>query len=176
MVHSSRAGGSATYQSRRRNAPTTYQVEERHAVIDDIREVPSAGVDGKSVTFTPMLFSASRGSARPGCEKARERARTVRVRGDGSLTQGGLTGASEAWRSASGRSRGRLSRRRREPGVVPTIEKSGGDHATTDGRAYSLLERDTAAASGRVHRRRHDASHILWLATANMMRRFPKRS
>ena len=99
-----------------------------------------------------------------------------------SLTAGWvLTGASAQWHNARP---GKVAQTLIEgeyanPVVVlDEVDKSGGDHRYDPmGALYSLLERDTAASfKDEFIDVDMDASHILWIATANDERRSPSRS
>jgi ATP-dependent Lon protease len=145
-------------------------------VIDDLRKYLALAVAGnEAVQFTPMLLLGE-----PGLGKTYFAKRLAQALATGfefvsmsSLTAGWvLTGASAQWHNARP---GKVAQTLIEgeyanPVVVlDEVDKAGGD-ARYDpmGALYTLLERDTA-----VHFKDEfidvdmDASHILWVATAN---------
>src|SRR5690349_19427134 len=147
-----------------------------HAVIDDLRKYLALAVSGnEAVQFLPMLLLGE-----PGLGKTYFAKRLAQALATGfefvsmsSLTAGWvLTGASAQWHNARP---GKVAQTLIEgeyanPVVVlDEVDKAGGD-ARYDpmGALYSLLERDTA-----LHFKDEfidvdiDASHILWVATAN---------
>jgi ATP-dependent Lon protease len=146
------------------------------AVVDDLRKYLALAVAGnEAVQFTPILLLGE-----PGLGKTYFAKRLAQALATGfefvsmsSLTAGWvLTGASAQWHNARP---GKVAQTLIEgeyanPVVVlDEIDKAGGD-ARYDpmGALYGLLERDTA-----VHFKDEfidvdmDASHILWIATAN---------
>jgi len=145
-------------------------------VIDDLRKFLALAVAGnEAVQFTPMLLLGE-----PGLGKTYFAKRLAQALGTGfefvsmsSLTAGWvLTGASSQWHNARP---GKVAQTLVEgeyanPVVVlDEVDKAGGDHRYDPlGALYTLLERDTAA-----HFKDEfidvdmDASHILWVATAN---------
>src|SRR5438552_1174760 len=145
-------------------------------VIDDLRKYLALAVAGnEAVQFTPMLLLGE-----PGLGKTYFAKRLAQALGTGfefvsmsSLTAGWvLTGASAQWHNARpGKvAQTLIEREYANPVVVlDEVDKAGGD-ARYDpmGALYVLLERDTAA-----HFKDEfidvpmDASHILWVATAN---------
>src|SRR5438045_7423930 len=145
-------------------------------VIDDLRKYLALAVAGnEAVQFTPMLLLGE-----PGLGKTYFAKRLAQALGTGfefvsmsSLTAGWvLTGASAQWNNARP---GKVAKTLIEGDyanpvvVLDEVDKAGGD-ARYDpmGALYTLLERDTA-----VHFKDEfidvgmDASHILWVATAN---------
>jgi len=147
-----------------------------HAVIDDLRKYLALAVAGnEAVQFLPMLLLGE-----PGLGKTYFAKRLAQALATGfefvsmsSITAGWvLTGASAQWHNARP---GKVAQTLIEgeyanPVVVlDEVDKAGGD-ARYDpmGALYSLLERDTA-----LHFKDEfidvdmDASHILWVATAN---------
>jgi ATP-dependent Lon protease len=145
-------------------------------VIDDLRKFLALAVSGnEAVQFTPMLLLGE-----PGLGKTYFAKKLAQALGTGfefvsmsSLTAGWvLTGASAQWHNARP---GKVAQTLIEgefanPVVVlDEVDKAGGD-ARYDpmGALYTLLERDTAS-----HFKDEfidvdmDASHILWIATAN---------
>jgi ATP-dependent Lon protease len=145
-------------------------------VVDDLRKFLALAVAGnEAVQFTPMLLLGE-----PGLGKTYFAKRLAQALATGfefvsmsSLTAGWvLTGASAQWHNARP---GKVAQTLIEgeyanPVVVlDEVDKAGGD-ARYDpmGALYGLLERDTA-----VHFKDEfidvdmDASHILWVATAN---------
>jgi ATP-dependent Lon protease len=147
-----------------------------HAVVDDLRKYLALAVAGnEAVQFTPMLLLGE-----PGLGKTYFAKRLAQALATGfefvsmsSLTAGWvLTGASAQWHNARP---GKIAQTLIEGEyanpvlVLDEVDKAGGD-ARYDpmGALYSLLERDTA-----VHFKDEfidvdmDASHILWVATAN---------
>ena len=145
-------------------------------VIDDIRKFVALAVAGReALQFTPILLVGE-----PGLGKTHFAKRLAGALGTGyefvsmsSLTAGWvLTGASAQWHNARP---GKVAQTLIEGDyanpvvVLDEIDKSGGDHRYDPmGALYALLERDTAS-----HFRDEfidvgiDASHILWIATAN---------
>jgi ATP-dependent Lon protease len=146
------------------------------AVVDDLRKYLALAVAGnEAIQFTPILLLGE-----PGLGKTYFAKRLAQALATGfefvsmsSLTAGWvLTGASAQWHNARP---GKVAQTLIEgeyanPVVVlDEIDKAGGD-ARYDpmGALYGLLERDTA-----VHFKDEfidvdmDASHILWIATAN---------
>jgi ATP-dependent Lon protease len=145
-------------------------------VIDDLRKFLALAVSGnEAVQFTPMLLLGE-----PGLGKTYFAKRLAQALGTGfefvsmsSLTAGWvLTGASSQWHNARP---GKVAQTLIEGDyanpvvVLDEVDKAGGD-ARYDpmGALYTLLERDTAS-----HFKDEfidvdmDASHILWVATAN---------
>jgi len=145
-------------------------------VVDDLRKYLALALSGnEAVQFTPMLLLGE-----PGLGKTYFAKRLASALGTGfefvsmsSLTAGWvLTGASAQWHNARP---GKVAQTLIEgeyanPVVVlDEVDKAGGD-ARYDpmGALYALLEQDTAA-----HFKDEfidvdmDASHILWVATAN---------
>jgi ATP-dependent Lon protease len=146
------------------------------AVVEDLRKFLALALAGnEAVQFTPMLLLGE-----PGLGKTYFAKKLAHALGTGfefvsmsSLTAGWvLTGASAQWHNARP---GKVAQTLIEgeyanPVVVlDEVDKAGGD-ARYDpmGALYSLLERDTAS-----HFKDEfidvdmDASHILWIATAN---------
>ncbi|MGH8315240.1 MAG: AAA family ATPase [Steroidobacterales bacterium] len=145
-------------------------------VVDDLRKFLALAVSGnEAVQFTPMLLLGE-----PGLGKTYFAKKLAQALGTGfefvsmsSLTAGWiLTGASAQWNNARP---GKVAQTLIDGEfanpvlVLDEIDKAGGD-ARYDpmGALYTLLERDTAA-----HFKDEyidvgiDASHILWIATAN---------
>lgn len=145
-------------------------------VIDDLKKSLALAVAGdEAVQFVPILLLGE-----PGLGKTYFAKKLARTLGTGfqfvsmnSLTAGWvLTGASAQWHNARP---GKVAQTLIEgeyanPVVVlDEVDKSGGDHRYDPmGALYTLLERDTA-----LHFKDEfidvdmDASHILWVATAN---------
>ena len=145
-------------------------------VIDDLRKSLALAISGReAVQFLPILLLGE-----PGLGKTHFAKRLAQALGTGyefvsmnSLTAGWvLTGASSQWNHARP---GRVAQTLVEGEyanpviVLDEIDKAGGDHRYDPmGALYSLLERDTAS-----HFKDEfidvdmDASHILWIATAN---------
>ncbi|MEO8486056.1 MAG: AAA family ATPase [Betaproteobacteria bacterium] len=145
-------------------------------VIEDLRKSLALAIAGhEAVQFLPMLLLGE-----PGLGKTHFAKRLANALGTGfefvsmnSLTAGWvLTGASSQWNHARP---GRVAQALVEGEyanpviVLDEIDKSGGDHRYDPmGALYALLERDTA-----THFKDEfidvdiDASHILWIATAN---------
>jgi ATP-dependent Lon protease len=145
-------------------------------VIDDLRKYLALAVAGnEAVQFTPMLLLGE-----PGLGKTYFAKRLARALGTGfefvsmsSLTAGWvLTGASAQWNNARpGKvAQTLIEKEYANPVVVlDEVDKAGGDSRYDPmGALYGLLERDTAS-----HFKDEfidvdmDASHILWIATAN---------
>src|SRR5690348_12838549 len=146
------------------------------SVVDDLRKFLALAVAGhEAVQFTPMLLLGE-----PGLGKTYFAKRLAQALATGfefvsmsSLTAGWvLTGASSQWHNARP---GKVAQTLIEgeyanPVVVlDEVDKAGGDSRYDPmGALYALLERDTAA-----HFKDEfidvdmDASHILWVATAN---------
>lgn len=145
-------------------------------VVDDLRKyLALALVGNEAVQFTPMLLLGE-----PGLGKTYFAKRLAQALGTGfefismsSLTAGWvLTGASAQWHNARP---GKVAQTLIEGEyanplvVLDEVDKAGGDSRYDPmGALYALLERDTAA-----HFKDEfidvdmDASHILWIATAN---------
>ncbi len=145
-------------------------------VIDDLKKFLALAVAGnEAVQFTPMLLLGE-----PGLGKTYFAKRLANALGTGfefvsmsSLTAGWvLTGASAQWQNARP---GKVAQTLIQGDyanpvvVLDEVDKVGGDHRYDPmGALYTLLERDTA-----LHFRDEfidvdmDASHILWVATAN---------
>lgn len=145
-------------------------------VVDDLRKYLALAVAGnEAVQFTPMLLLGE-----PGLGKTYFAKRLAQALGTGfefvsmsSLTAGWiLTGASAQWHNSRP---GKVAQTLIEgeyanPVVVlDEVDKAGGDSRYDPmGALYGLLERDTAS-----HFKDEfidvdiDASHILWVATAN---------
>src|SRR5689334_2263743 len=145
-------------------------------VIDDLKKFLALAVSGnEAVHFTPILLIGE-----PGLGKtyfARKLADALATGFEfvsmNSLTAGWvLTGASAGWHNARP---GKVAQTLIDGDfanpvvVLDEVDKAGGDHRYDPmGALYTLLERDTA-----VHFKDEfidvdmDASHILWIATAN---------
>jgi ATP-dependent Lon protease len=145
-------------------------------VVDDLRKGLALAVAGnEAVQFTPMLLLGE-----PGLGKTYFAKKLARALGTGfefvsmtSLTAGWiLTGASAQWNNSRP---GKVAQTLIEGDyanpvvVLDEVDKAGGDSRYDPmGALYALLERDTAA-----HFKDEfidvdmDASHILWVATAN---------
>ncbi len=145
-------------------------------VIDDVRKFIALAISGnEAVQFTPILLLGEPGLGKTYFAKklAQALATGFEFVSMSSLTAGWvLTGASAQWHNARP---GKVAQSLIEgeyanPVVVlDEIDKSGGDHRYDPmGALYTLLERDTA-----IHFKDEfidvdmDASHILWVATAN---------
>src|SRR6202040_1108567 len=145
-------------------------------VVDDLRKhLALAGAGNEAVQFTPMLLLGE-----PGLGKTYFAKKLARALGTGfefvsmtSLTAGWiLTGASAQWNNSRP---GKVAQTLIEGDyanpvvVLDEVDKAGGDSRYDPmGALYTLLERDTAS-----HFKDEfidvdiDASHILWVATAN---------
>ena len=145
-------------------------------VIDDLRKFLALAISGnEAVQFTPILLLGE-----PGLGKTYFAKKLAHALGTGfefvsmsSLTAGWvLTGASAQWHNARP---GKVAQTLIEgeyanPVVVlDEVDKSGGDHRYDPmGALYTLLERDTAQDfKDEYIDIDMDASHILWVATAN---------
>jgi len=146
------------------------------AVIDDLRKSLALAISGnEAVQFMPILLLGE-----PGLGKTYFARKLSHALGTGfefvslsSLTAGWvLTGASAQWHNARP---GKIAQTLIEgeyanPVVVlDEVDKSGGDHRYDPmGALYTLLERDTAQDfKDEYIDVNMDASHILWMATAN---------
>jgi ATP-dependent Lon protease len=145
-------------------------------VVDDLRKFLALAVSGnEAVQFTPMLLLGEPGLGKTYFAKklAHALATGFEFISMSSLTAGWvLTGASSQWHNARP---GKVAQTLIEGDyanpvvVLDEVDKAGGD-ARYDpmGALYTLLERDTA-----MHFKDEfidvdmDASHILWIATAN---------
>jgi len=145
-------------------------------VIDDLKKFLALAVSGnEAVHFMPILLVGE-----PGLGKTYFAKKLAEVLATGfefvpmnSLTAGWvLTGASAGWHNARP---GKIAQTLIEGSfanpviVLDEVDKAGGDHRYDPmGALYTLLERDTAS-----HFKDEfidvdmDASHILWVATAN---------
>ena len=145
-------------------------------VIDDLRKYLALAIAGnEAVQFTPILLLGE-----PGLGKTYFAKKLAHALGTGfefvsmsSLTAGWvLTGASAQWHNARP---GKVAQTLVEGDyanpvvVLDEVDKAGGDHRYDPmGALYGLLEPDTA-----LHFKDEfidvdmDASHILWVATAN---------
>lgn len=144
--------------------------------IDDIKKFLALAVAGnEAVQFTPMLLLGEPGLGKTWFAKKLAQALSTGFEfvSMSSLTAGWvLTGASAQWQNARP---GKIAQTLIEgeyanPVVVlDEIDKSGGDHRYDPmGALYALLERDTAASfKDEFIDVDMDASHILWIATAN---------
>ena len=145
-------------------------------VVDDLKKFLALAVSGhEAVQFTPILLLGE-----PGLGKTWFAKKLAKALGTGfefvsmsSLTAGWvLTGASAQWNNARP---GKVAQALIEgeyanPVVVlDELDKAGGDHRYDPmGALYTLLERDTAASfKDEFIDVDMDASHILWIATAN---------
>jgi len=146
------------------------------AVVDDLRKYLALALAGnEAVQFTPMLLLGE-----PGVGKTYFAKKLAHALGTGyefvsmsSLTAGWvLTGASAQWHNARP---GKVAQTLIEgeyanPVVVlDEVDKAGGDSRYDPmGALYTLLERDTASHfKDEFIDVNMDASHILWIATAN---------
>jgi ATP-dependent Lon protease len=146
------------------------------AVIDDLKKYLALAVAGnEAVQFTPILLLGE-----PGLGKTWFAKKLAQALGTGfefvsmsSLTAGWvLTGASAQWHNARP---GKVASTLIEGDyanpvvVLDEVDKSGGDHRYDPmGALYTLLERDTASSfKDEFIDVGIDASHILWVATAN---------
>jgi ATP-dependent Lon protease len=147
-----------------------------HAVIDDLKKSLALAISGnEAVQFTPILLLGE-----PGLGKTYFAKKLAHALGTGfefvsmsSLTAGWvLTGASAQWHNARP---GKIAQTLIEGEyanpvlVLDEVDKSGGDHRYDPmGALYTLLERDTALDfKDEYIDIDMDASHILWVATAN---------
>ena len=145
-------------------------------VLDDLRKHLALAVAGdEAVQFVPILLVGE-----PGLGKTYFAKKLAHALGTGfefvsmnSLTAGWvLTGASAQWHNARP---GKVAQTLIEGDfanpvvVLDEVDKAGGDHRYDPmGALYTLLERDTATAfKDEFIDVDIDASHILWVATAN---------
>lgn len=145
-------------------------------VVDDLRKFLALAVAGReAVQFTPMLLLGEPGLGKTYFAKrlAQSLATGFEFVSMSSLTAGWvLTGASAQWHNARP---GKIAQTLIEGDyanpvvVLDEVDKAGGDSRYDPmGALYGLLERDTA-----IHFKDEfidvgiDASHILWIATAN---------
>jgi len=146
------------------------------AVLDDLRKHLALAVAGnEAVQFVPILLVGE-----PGLGKTYFAKKLAHALGTGfefvsmnSLTAGWvLTGASAQWHNARP---GKVAQTLIEGDfanpvvVLDEVDKAGGDHRYDPmGALYTLLERDTALSfKDEFIDVGIDASHILWVATAN---------
>jgi ATP-dependent Lon protease len=146
------------------------------AVLDDLRKHLALAVAGdEAVQFVPILLVGE-----PGLGKTYFAKKLSHALGTGfefvsmnSLTAGWvLTGASAQWHNARP---GKVAQTLIEGDfanpvvVLDEVDKAGGDHRYDPmGALYTLLERDTAISfKDEFIDVDIDASHILWVATAN---------
>jgi ATP-dependent Lon protease len=145
-------------------------------VIDDLKKFLALAVSGnEAVQFMPILLIGE-----PGLGKTYFARKLADALATGfafvsmnSLTAGWvLTGASSGWHNARP---GKVAQTLIEGDyanpviVLDEVDKAGGDHRYDPmGALYTLLERDTAARfKDEFIDVDMDASHILWIATAN---------
>ena len=154
-----------------------YEVSPNFAeVIDDLKKFLALAVSGnEAVHFTPILLIGE-----PGLGKTYFARKLADALATGfafvsmnSLTAGWvLTGASAGWHNARP---GKVAQTLIDGDfanpviVLDEVDKAGGDHRYDPmGALYTLLERDTAARfKDEFIDVDIDASHILWIATAN---------
>ena len=154
-----------------------YDVSPNFAeVIDDLKKYLALAVSGnEAVHFTPMLLIGE-----PGLGKTYFAKKLADILATGfefvsmnSLTAGWvLTGASAGWQNARP---GKVAQTLIEGDfanpviVLDEVDKAGGDHRYDPmGALYTLLEHDTAVRfKDEFIDVDMDASHILWVATAN---------
>jgi len=146
------------------------------AVLDDLRKHLALAVAGdEAVQFVPILLVGE-----PGLGKTFFAKKLAHALGTGfefvsmnSLTAGWvLTGASAQWHNSRP---GKVAQTLIEGDfanpvvVLDEVDKAGGDHRYDPmGALYTLLERDTATSfKDEFIDIDIDASHILWVATAN---------
>jgi len=146
------------------------------SVIDDLKKFLALAISGnEAVQFTPILLLGE-----PGLGKTYFAKKLAHALGTGfefvslsSLTAGWvLSGASSQWHNARP---GKIAQTLIEGDyanpvvVLDEVDKSGGDHRYDPmGALYTLLERDTAQDfKDEYIDVNMDASHILWVATAN---------
>jgi len=146
------------------------------AVIDDLKKFLALAISGnEAVQFTPILLLGE-----PGLGKTYFAKKLAHALGTGfefvslsSLTAGWvLSGASSQWHNSRP---GKIAQTLIEGDyanpvvVLDEVDKSGGDHRYDPmGALYTLLERDTAQDfKDEYIDVNMDASHILWVATAN---------
>ena len=145
-------------------------------VIDDLKKSLALAISGnEAVQFTPILLLGE-----PGLGKTYFAKKLAHALGTGfefvslsSLTAGWvLTGASAQWHNARP---GKVAQTLIDGDyanpvvVLDEVDKSGGDHRYDPmGALYTLLERETAQDfKDEYIDVEMDASHILWVATAN---------
>ena len=145
-------------------------------MLDDLRKHLALAISGnEAVQFTPILLVGE-----PGLGKTYFAKKLAHALGTGfefvsmnSLTAGWvLTGASAQWHNARP---GKVAQTLIEGDfanpvvVLDEVDKVGGDHRYDPmGALYTLLERDTALSfKDEFIDVDMDASHILWVATAN---------
>ena len=145
-------------------------------VIEDIKKHLALALSGnEAVQFTPILLLGE-----PGLGKTHFAKRLAQLLGTGfgfvgmsSLTAGWiLSGASSQWQNARP---GKIAQTLIEGEyanpvmVLDEVDKSGGDHRYDPmGSLYTLLEKETASHfKDEYIEVDMDASHILWIATAN---------
>ncbi|HUH93197.1 MAG TPA: AAA family ATPase [Casimicrobiaceae bacterium] len=154
-----------------------YHVSPNFAeVIDDLKKYLALAVSGnEAVHFTPMLLIGEPGLGKTYFAKklADALATGFEFVSMNSLTAGWvLTGASAGWHNARP---GKVAQTLIEGDfanpviVLDEVDKAGGDHRYDPmGALYTLLEHDTAARfKDEFIDVDMDASHILWVATAN---------
>jgi ATP-dependent Lon protease len=146
------------------------------AVVDDLRKCLALAIAGnEAVQFTPILLVGEPGLGKTYFAKKLARALSTGFEfvSMNSLTAGWvLTGASAQWHNARP---GKIAQTLVEGDyanpivVLDEVDKTGGDHRYDPmGALYALLERDTAVQfKDEFLDVVMDASHILWVATAN---------
>jgi ATP-dependent Lon protease len=152
-------------------------------VIDDLKKYLALAVSGNEpVNFAPILLLGEAGIGKTHFAK-----RLAEVLGTGyefvsmsSLTAGWiLSGASSQWQNAKpGKVAATLvgGEYANPLMVLDEVDKAGGDNRYDPmGALYSLLERDTAKAfRDEFVEVDIDASHVLWVSTANEERTLPE--
>ncbi len=152
-------------------------------VIGDIRKYLALAISGNEpIQFTPVLLLGEPGLGKTHFAKSLARALATGFEfvPMNSLTAGWiLTGASSQWQNAKP---GKIASTLIEGDyanpvvVLDEVDKAGGDHRYDPlGALYTLLEQDTAAHFKDEYIEVDiDASHILWVATANDESQIPE--
>lgn len=163
--------------------PLYQQCPNFSEVLDDIKKYLALAVSGNEpMHFTPILLLGEPGVGKTHFAKALSRhlGTSFEFVSMSSLTAGWiLSGASSQWNNSKP---GKVAQSLIEGKyanpvmVLDEVDKAGGDHRYDPlGVLYGLLEQETASHfKDEFVEVNMDASHILWVATANEVRHLPE--